>query len=161
MQHTAKTKRKLSRMRKGKKNPFFGRTHTPAAKEKMSLWTRTHNARRQYEIMPCSLKRFARTDAAYVAGLIDGEGSITVSHGRPVVYIYNTSLALMEWIVAHVGGAFRVSHCAGRSPCHVWTVASARNVHRLLSMVLEFLVIKRDKALNHLRLLTEKYGDRI
>ncbi len=47
--------------------------------------------------------------AAYIAGLIDGEGTITLSrrhaneHRQLVVSIANTELALLEFVINHVG----------------------------------------------------------
>jgi hypothetical protein len=43
--HTDKTKRKLSEMRKGERNPFFGRTHSAEFKRELSR----RSKRRKYD----------------------------------------------------------------------------------------------------------------
>lgn len=38
------------------------------------------------------------TDKAYIAGIIDGEGSISNEHPAPCVSIASTTLELLKWI---------------------------------------------------------------
>jgi hypothetical protein len=66
----------------------------------------------------------SREDAAYIAGLIDGEGTVTLSRRHAneqrhlVVSIANTDRALLEFVLATVGAgkvtakriAMRISH---------------------------------------------------
>lgn len=77
MKHTEETKRKLSEMRKGKKNPFYGKTHTEEAKRKMALATRRRNlSTGQYNLAQQKVTIPKGGALAYFAGLIDADGSI-------------------------------------------------------------------------------------
>lgn len=105
------------------------------------------------------LVEFSDTEAAYLAAIIDGEGSITEHHGRPVVYVYNTSEALMRWLSERIGGRYRVTDMRGRQPCHTWNVAAACDVAYLLRRVRPYLIIKGLLADAKLADLRAKYGE--
>lgn len=55
------------------------------------------------------LRTLSAVDAAYVAGIIDGEGTITLvrmhrgENRRPVVSISNTELQLLQYVLTVVG----------------------------------------------------------
>lgn len=159
--HTEETKRTLSEMHRGARNPMYGRKHTPEALAKIAAATTRRNAQHQYELELRKLKWLSEAQRAYVAGLVDGEGSVTHRRSRPSVYIYNTSLPLMEWLVANVGRAYRVAHRNGREPCYVWTVEAAADVAYLLTRIRPFLVIKGKRADEALAFLENKYGARL
>lgn len=98
------------------------------------------------------------TQAAYVAGLLDGEGSI-VSFMRPGgihrqirVVIVNTDRPVIDWLAETVGGnvntVTRRYTNFKRDPKPVFTwVVNGHNAIALLGQLLPFLIIKRDKAL--------------
>lgn len=166
MKHSAATKRKLSEMRKGAKNPFFGRKHSEEFKAALRIRTRQQNATRRYDISPCTLKPFNEVIGSYVAAMIDGEGSIQMHRLAPQVVIHNTSVPLMRWLLEHVGGSYiktmnGTTTMKKRKQCYAWNVASARNVFTLLTKVRHMLVIKGDKADLVLNRLRAKYGDRL
>ena len=104
MRHTDETKRKLSEMRKGEKNPFYGKKHSPETKAKIAQWTREFNASRQYELNPLSITIPIEPDLSYIAGIVDGEGSIRFHRERPFIAIYNTDTRLMDWLQKKLGG---------------------------------------------------------
>jgi len=161
MIHTKATRAHLSKIRKGKNNPFFGRTHTQESKDKMAKWTMERNLSMQYEIRPVTIKIPSSNDLYYLAGIIDGEGSIRFAKGRPFVAVYNGSLLLMKWLVKNVGGTYLAGDNRGRTMNYCWRISAAKDVHHLLTNILNALIIKQDEAtevLNHLR---KKYGDRI
>ena len=159
--HTEETKKKLSEMRKGERNPFYGKKHTPETLKKLSEATTRFNKNRTYDIEPMKLKIFDEIVCAYVAGLIDGEGSITAHHGRQVVYIYNCDEGLMRWLRRNVGRDYRVAHENGREPNYIWSAAAARDVYYLLTRVRRYLVIKQGRADIAMKALEEKYGERL
>lgn len=99
MKHTAATKGKLSKMHSGKGNPMYGRKHSEEAKRKIGIASQRANGNRQYELEPMKLKSLNEYDAGYLAGIIDGEGSIGFKKDkgtrRPFVTVYGSSKALM------------------------------------------------------------------
>lgn len=60
------------------------------------------------------VKRLSATDAAYIAGLIDGEGSITLTrkhrneNRQPAITISNTERILLEFVL-RVTGAGKIT----------------------------------------------------
>lgn len=113
----------------------------------------------------------SKTDWAYVAAMMDGEGSFTISksktkakYGKPYwlfdckVMVSNTSMVLMNWLVEHFGGSYRisVSHISKLArangqksikPCARWTVDGYKKQEIFLLAVLPYLIIKREQAL--------------
>ena len=162
MKHTEETKQKLSRMRRGKLNPMYGRKHTDEAKRKIGLGTRRINAKRQYALEPMRLKPIDDHAAGYLAGIIDGEGSISFKRGRPSVTVYGNSDALMQWLLENVGGSV-LWNCdkRGRTPGHAWNVGAARDVYALCCLMWPLLLIKQDVASEVIAFLETKYGGRI
>ena len=87
------------------------------------------------------------TDAAYIAGLIDGEGSITLTQEhrnerrRLVVSIANTELALLEF-VRQAAGAGRITrkrtYSAIHTPSHAYKITN-RQALALLGQISPFL----------------------
>jgi len=98
------------------------------------------------------------TDAAYVAGLLDGEGSIVLSvrSGREwakrsdytlLVRIHNTCKEVLDWTVTVAGGRVYCSSRANRHrPMYQWTIHSVQAAE-FLRLMLPYLRIKRDQAL--------------
>lgn len=100
--------------------------------------------------------------SAYMAGIVDGEGSICVfpyygsyyKHHpylryRPSLSVANTNLTLMEWIVEHFGGSFtavkrnRDVVDPGRwKQCYHWQVAH-QQAAGIIRTILPFLVAKK------------------
>lgn len=158
--HTEESKRRLSEMRKGEKNPFFGKKHKPEVIEAMRQRAKVLNAKRQYDLQPVSIKDVSETKWAYIAGLIDGEGSITIKKGQPWIGVYNCHLPLMEWLKQEVGGNYNVAHRNGREPNYCWVIGGVRNVVFLLDKVKPFLIIKTDAMEWVSGFLQEKYKGR-
>lgn len=113
----------------------------------------------------------SKTDWAYVAAMMDGEGSFTISKsrgkskttGNPYwmfdckVMVSNTSLPLMKWLVDHFGGSYTMSvkHISKKAkengqksikPCYRWTVDSYKAQELFLLAILPYIVIKREQA---------------
>lgn len=102
------------------------------------------------------------TDKAYLAGLIDGEGTITLSrHHRgqspqPRLAIANNSLALLEWVRGKTGcgGIIRRQPRGERhNVSYVWQACLAGAVLGVLREVRPYLVLKKE----HADLLMEEY----
>jgi len=98
------------------------------------------------------------TEKAYLAGIMDGEGSITfVKHHRnrsrgryiyPLTRIANTSEALIAWIKDRVpyGATHTVNRPDRRSKLVHHIAWAGKDAVAILSDLLPYLVIKRDQA---------------
>jgi hypothetical protein len=93
------------------------------------------------------------TEAAYLAGIVDGEGTIHIGSGvRTVrVSVVNTDATLIEWL-RQIGGTVIVNrrhfHDSRKSTKVVfsWSVNSWRNSHDVLTQIAPYMLIKRSKA---------------
>lgn len=106
----------------------------------------------------------------YLAGLLDGEGSVIVSRTRGRgsindsismrVCITNTDLALIEWLLSELGGSFVSKKILKEhhKQAYQWLLGG-KNAARFLSAVLPYLRIKRAQAEAGLR-IAETVGDR-
>lgn len=95
---------------------------------------------------------------AYLAGIVDGEGSIfmgsspnSVDGRNPTVSVRNTHLGLIEWLL-QFGGRKHTEHPidsrtgkANKTSYH-WIVAGPVDVRELLIAILPYLIIKKAKA---------------
>jgi len=158
MKHTAATKRKLSEMRAGEKNPFFGKRHSPETRLRLAANLRVYREGRQYDIRPQTVTIPTGTNLSYLAGIVDGEGSIGFSKGRPYVAAYNSSLPLMRWIKAQTGRGFNLSDKRGRVNGYAWRVSATNDVRALCAALLPHLIIKRKNAETILAFIGEKHG---
>jgi hypothetical protein len=94
-------------------------------------------------------------EAAYIAGLLDGEGTICFSHHlarpklnrefwQPKVTIANTNRAVIEWLAAKMGGSIAQHHQKAHwRRCYVW---NAKDIRGILRTVQPFLRIKARQA---------------
>ena len=106
------------------------------------------------------IRQLSETEAAYLAGLIDGEGSIYIRPGgrRSIrVTVANTDIHVMDWLRG-IGGSVirnRLHGSLGRLVVYSWGVSSWRNSLAVLHAVAPFLIIKKQRALDALALLAE------
>jgi len=98
------------------------------------------------------------TDLAYLAGLFDGEGNITITQSHPTtspgsfilrVTLVNTNRAVLEWARELLGGAIyaktpKADQC-GKLACFRWLTERDRAAV-VLAALLPYLRIKRDEA---------------
>jgi len=91
---------------------------------------------------------------SYLAGIIDGEGTIGIYHNRKSgeyqarFYIVNTDKRLIDWIVENFGG----SVYSRINPKHKnwkrkyeWCLTGKR-IDKIIEGLIPFLLIKKDKA---------------
>jgi len=111
--------------------------------------------------MDCDFSRVSREDLAYMAGIVDGEGTITLANVRRIsshearIIVSNTNTELLYWIQARFGGLIRDScrsnaamrrhHKANHKPLYYWSLRSKR-AYDLVMLLREFLVIKARQA---------------
>lgn len=113
----------------------------------------------------------SKTDWAYVAAMMDGEGSFSITKatnlskaGIPYpaydckVMVSNTSEVLVKWLMEKFGGSYRVGvkHISAKArangqvslkPCYRWTVEGYRKQELFLLAILPYLIIKREQAI--------------
>src|SRR5690242_18139412 len=102
-----------------------------------------------------SNSQLKETDKAYLAGIIDGEGSITILHrnshkGNPVprtmrLQVYNTNKEIIDWLLSKFGGMSYKSNRGKNKPVMEWYV-SANNASDILKLALNYLIIKKNQA---------------
>lgn len=109
---------------------------------------------------PVTIKVLTAEQAAYIAGILDGEGSITISKKndhtgmrrgvcyRPCVSVANTNELLLLWLQATTGLG-GISSKAPSNPRHrqawKWSVWS-QQARQLLEVVSPYLLLKREQA---------------
>lgn len=99
-------------------------------------------------------------EKAYIAGIIDGEGTVTLTrqHVRemysPEVSVANTNLQLLLWLKEKIGGYIRkkVRKLPQHHQAYTWTVRDNRAIS-LLKIVEKLLIVKR----SHSELITRNY----
>jgi len=95
------------------------------------------------------LKAFELTDteAAYFAGIVDGEGSISIRGDRFVrLTIGNTSEPLIAWLSRFGGTLATTKPIPNRKQCYRWQIGNRADVHLVLSRIEPFMLVKRDQA---------------
>jgi hypothetical protein len=93
------------------------------------------------------------TDLGYLAGIIDGEGCISLAtrgakYITPTVQVTNTDKRLVLWLADHCGGAIYGPHHDGRptrKPTWLWTVAGQK-ARTVIEAVRTLLILKREQA---------------
>lgn len=88
------------------------------------------------------------TESAYLAGIIDGEGSIVFSDNRYHLSVGSTDKLLLDWIYDKVGGTVSLKTPGGyrRKPFYQWVRYEAYIVFQILSFIQPYLIIKKAKA---------------
>ena len=101
----------------------------------------------------------------YLAGIIDGEGCITIGAGKKetcinynaLVLVQNTSKKLIDWLQANFGGQIYLSkkETEKNKEAWMWRLTKQKDIEILLLSILPYLIIKREQAkvlLNFVRL---------
>lgn len=104
-----------------------------------------------------SVPSMRHEDAAWLAGFIDGEGTIGVYGGKGrrqnqrawVLRVSNTSLAALEKCrrLTNAGDICRKVVRGARKPAWQWSVHRQRDLHAILDQIEPFLAVKHEAAL--------------
>lgn len=95
-----------------------------------------------------------KTNLAYIAGIIDGEGTITLTrhHGNqtpsPEISVANTNLRMIQWLKNTIGAGVIVkkkTYSKNHSPSYVWTLRSDAAL-ALMKAISPWLLIKDRRA---------------
>ena len=99
-------------------------------------------------------------DWVYLAGIIDGEGSVQISHHPPYNYnvtlsVVNTDKRLIDWMVDRWPAPVHASPRSGRKTCYQWML---HNTHAasILRRVRLHMIVKREQANLALEFLDQK-----
>jgi hypothetical protein len=106
----------------------------------------------------------------YVAGILDGEGTICLyhiknrqgyQHSGLQVIIYGTSLNLMKYLIANFGGKYymRSKTSLSKKVQYAWHPSGRKNREKFLLGTLPYLVIKKEQAKLALEFL--RIGDQV
>jgi hypothetical protein len=113
------------------------------------------------------IRKFTPTEAAWLAAVIDGEGSIGLydygKSGRMVqIQMGNTSELFVAEMKRIIGGGssilrvkFAPSH-KGRKPMYHYTLKGSSRCYWVLKQVVKYLIIKKQKALSIMKELESK-----
>ena len=109
----------------------------------------------------CIRKEYTSTQAAYLAGIIDGEGSIYIGcysrnpktgapHYQTKIEVSNTSEILINWLINTFGGnktyySPKQTPKNSRRAVHRWSIWSDHVAH-MCEIMLPYLVIKKREA---------------
>lgn len=93
---------------------------------------------------------------SYLAGILDGEGCITIGAGQKetcinynaIVSVQNTSKKLIDWLQSKFGGQVYLSKKATEKtkPAWMWRLTQKKAIELLLLAVLPYLIIKQEQA---------------
>ena len=95
-------------------------------------------------------------ELAYMAGIVDGEGTITINsqggirYNRnfiPILCVYNNKRQLMDWIQERFPGPIysRPGRKPGHSESHQW-MAMGKTAVQYITLIKPYLVIKVEQA---------------
>lgn len=102
-------------------------------------------------------------DIGYVAGIIDGEGSV-LGPPKITVQVSMTTPEVIHRLQDLCGGSVtgpyeqRSGTTEVCKPQYHWTVSSADNAYRLLKALLPYLIVKKEKAEEVIRILEKKWS---
>jgi hypothetical protein len=92
----------------------------------------------------------------YLAGILDGEGCLTIGAGQKetctnynsIVAVQNTSKKLIDWLQAKFGGSVYLSkkETEKTKAAYMWRILKKKDIEILLLAVLPYLVVKREQA---------------
>jgi hypothetical protein len=114
---------------------------------------RFESSRGHQSVIKFSMDTISAVDIGYIAGLIDGEGSILLrrrSLGRsrvPAISVANNSRGLVEWLRQKIGGSLITKRTYGKNDrtAYEWRVKDAKAMG-VLAVVAPYLRDERKKA---------------
>lgn len=104
-----------------------------------------------------------KTKWAYLAALIDGEGTISIGgHSAKLksgelrprfdlqINVANTDIRLMKWLTSVFGFNYYTlsqnKNIRSRKPCYQWKVSGRKSQEQFLLAVIPYLVMKKEQA---------------
>lgn len=91
-----------------------------------------------------SLNKLPDWQLGWLAGMMDGEGSISIDkNGQPRAFIVSTTPIgeILQWMTGM--GTIDIAEYEDRKTIYRWRVCSVGTVHKLLSVLYPYLLIKK------------------
>lgn len=106
-------------------------------------------------------KMLSDTQLAYIAGIIDGEGWIRYNHSNAEIGFGNTDKQLIDWFVEHVPYAclLKCKLCGHWKQMWHWRLVANVKVKCLVELILPYMIVKRDKAEECLKIIEAKINE--
>lgn len=115
------------------------------------------------------VSQLSNEEFAYLAGIVDGEGSFIISRSKhpdcserifvPAMAISNTSPKMISWIRKRIGGALSTRKKGRKWRACYQVHVYPRTLAELLPNLVPFLVVKQEQARTMMRFLsTTKHG---
>ena len=113
------------------------------------------------------LRKLTIAERAYIAGIIDGEGSIIMNYDKPktnpAIQVANTNETLMNWLLEKItAGNKTVVHRNRHNPkwqdVYQLYINGIKNVYDICQVLLPYLIIKKEKAEKAITFLKNKYN---
>lgn len=93
---------------------------------------------------------------SYLAGILDGEGCITIGAGKKetctnynaIILVQNTNKKLIDWLQSKFGGQVYLSKKATEKTkaAWMWRITKKKEIELLLLAVLPYLIVKVEQA---------------
>jgi hypothetical protein len=113
------------------------------------------------------LVHLSETEKAYMAGIIDGEGSIIMNYNKPktnpAILVANTHKGVLDWIQEKftAGGlavTYRNRHNPKWQDVYQLHIHGVKNVYDILTAIEPYLIIKKEKSIRARKFLKDKYS---
>jgi hypothetical protein len=112
--------------------------------------------------MWCELRKLSAIDASYFAGIVDGEGTITLvrwhrgENRRPVISISNNELPLLQHVQLVIGSG-RITNKRAASAHHAPSFTYVISGHRAIALMKQLAPYLRTYKGMRARLIVERY----
>jgi hypothetical protein len=113
------------------------------------------------------MSHLSESDKGYIAGFIDGEGSIIFYKDRkilnPAILVANTDKPVLDYLKSKLTiGSLAITRRTHKNPkwkdLYQLHIHGAKPVYDILIVIEPYLIIKKEKALTAIRILKEKYN---
>ena len=144
---------RINSWNRGKKNVYSIKSIELMRKAKIGKRWKSYN-----------LPELTEAEKGYIAGLIDGEGSILLKGNQytpaPYLQIVNTNKKCLEYIQkALKAGTVTVRKGNGKEnwkKCYIWRAHTNLQALKILEAILPFLIIKKELAIKMIRIIRAK-----
>lgn len=102
-----------------------------------------------------------KQDWAYLAGILDGEGYVTVNKAGARLEVASTEVKLIDWMCARIGGSrtqYQPKNLKYKLT-YKWATAKRDHVEWVLSNCVPYMIIKRPQAQAVLQYLQDNPAD--
>ena len=118
--------------------------------------------RRSWDVLRVNpYKRLSPRDKAYIAGIVDGEGFLTLDKGHDCwrLGIVNTHRPLIDWLCSKIiySRLNNREHIPGNKQAWLCYIAGNIRVMALLEVLMPFLIVKKEKAREVIKHVYNRY----